>query len=295
MLKVNFSYLKYVDEKYYYEDKLFTGASFKIIGCSVEEFWEFKEGIHIGNYQSKYLPNDPSLLRINVDCIEFNGEYLTSYAYYQNHGFSGIAYEIEAGDELCIGEHLISDGWPKSSVGWDYLGNLRSVRLDSGDFSQNFSWYSDGSLRGLQLYSNEFQQRMIHVHLNEKKEFISIWIEKGYYSWVSKFIDRLAFDYFSTKEDFIDFAVSSSLGLYSSGVDDDLFDLLMSNNKLATLSEITIRLTSLSEQSFLELAGLENLKTILIEDKRDLRGVAQQLKHERPDGLVKLNSEEVKN
>ncbi|HLP87531.1 MAG TPA: hypothetical protein VK184_02855 [Nostocaceae cyanobacterium] len=295
MLKVNFSYLNYIDDKYYYEGKLFTGASFKLRGCLIEEFLKFKDGIQIGNYQSKYLPNDPSLLRVNIDCLEFNGEYLTSYTSYQNQTFSGIGYELDVDDKYCTGEYLIQDGWPGSGIVWDYSGKMRHLGLVLVEFKQYFSWDSNGSLVDFELFSKELHKRMIQVELKENNEIISIWIEKEYFTWIPNFIDKLEFKCFTTEEDLSDCAFSSKLGLYSQGIDDEIFNYFMSKNKLATVSEINILNTSLSDQIILELASLENLKRIILKyHDRDLIGVAQQLKSKRPDCLIKLNSQEIK-
>lgn len=299
MLKVNFSYLEYLNNKYYYQEKLFTGASFKLVGYIIEEFWEFQEGIKIGNYQSEYLPNDPSLLRVSVDCLEFDGEYLTSYTTYDDRGFSGIGYDIDIGvpgDQFCTGEHLFKDGWPSSSVEWHYLGQIESLRLVSGDFNQNYGWSSDGSFNGFVFYSEEFQKMIIDLSFSPQIQSRTIWIEQEYFEWVAKLREKIKFNYFTTKESFIDFPVGSILGLYSAGVDDEIFHYLMANNKLATLSEIILSRTSISDRSILELADLSNLKTIILKDRqRDLTDVAQQLKQKRPDCSVRLNSEEVKN
>lgn len=170
----------------------------------------------------------------------------------------------------------------------EYLG------LDSVEFNQYFSWDSNGSLETFELYSKEFQKRMIHVQLKENNEIISIWIEKEYFTWIPNFKNKLEFKYFTAKEDFIEFAVHSKLLLYSPGVDDEIFNYLTLNNKLANVSEILTSRTSLSEKVILKLAGLKNLKTITINDRnRDLIGVTQQLKSKRPDCLIKLNSQEI--
>ncbi len=299
MLRVNFSYLEYRDQKYYYEGKLFTGASFKLAGYIIEEFWRFEEGIKIGNYQSEYLPNNPSLLRVSVDALEFNGEYLASYASYQNQAFSGIGYDIDIGlpgEECCTGEHLFSDGWPSSYVEWDFSGQMECLGLVSADFKQFYGWSSDGSLSSFELHSNDLHGRIIHLSMNKQNKFRSIWIEEEYFDWLAKFRNQLEFDCFTTKSAFIDFPMGSNLGLYSPGVDDEIFHYLRANNKLENLDEITISRTSISDRNILELANLSNLKTISFDDrKRDLRGVAQQLKDQRPDCSVILNSEGVKN
>ena len=297
MLKIDFSYLKYLNNKYYYQDKLFTGISFKLTECIVEEFLEFKDGICIGNYQSNYLPNDPNLLRIDVECdeLEFNGDFLGSYASYKEQGFSGIAYEFER--EFCVGEYFFKDGWEQANSIWDFSGKLLHINLESEEFSQGYSFNNDDSLSGINLVSKGIGgTRMLDVFFNKEGESESIYISERYFSWIIKFRDRLEYKKFTNKKDFIDLLVDSILKLSGSGVDEEIFSYLMLNNKLDNLSEMKLITTSLKENTILNLANLKNLKKIIIYDHEgELRDIAKELKYKRPDCLVELNSKEITN
>ena len=297
MVKINFSYLKYLEYKYYYQDKLFTGISFKLTECIVEECLKFKDGICIGNYQSKYLPNDPNLLRINTECdeLEFNGDFLGSYASYKEQGFSGIAYEFER--RFCVGEYFFKDGWEKASSIWDYSGKLLHIRLESEEFSQSYSFKNNGSVSAITLNSKGIGgTRMLAVFFDKNQKSKTIYISERYFSWITKFRDKLEYKKFTRKKDFINFPINSILKLSGSGVDEEIFGYLMLNDKLDNLSEIKLITTSLKENTILNLANLKNLKKIIIYDHEgELRDIAKELKYKRPDCLVELNSEEIKN
>lgn len=95
MLIINVKNLNNFQEKYYYQGELFTGVGFRTDGDKLVDIYEFNEGIHTKIYQNEYFPNDNNILHIDMDYIEFTGEYLDSFALYQNKKFSGIAYELE--------------------------------------------------------------------------------------------------------------------------------------------------------------------------------------------------------
>lgn len=284
--------LDQIEDKYYYEGNQFTGVGFETFEERIEEVCEFKNGINVGIYRSQYFPDDPTISQVDIDYIEFTGEYLDSYAFYKNKRFSGIAYELEGEQEFCVGRHLIDDGVTVVSRRWYPSGEKESLKLDRKDIVQFFEWFKDGSIKKISLYSRENRQRLINIALSEAKQLNSVWIENNYFEWLAKYKSQIEYDYFESVNSFEDYTVAANLSLINSGVNDVVFYSIAANDGLMNLREIIIFNTSLTETAILELANIKTLKQINIsEEKRDLLSIAKELKRKRSDCLINLNDQ----
>jgi hypothetical protein len=293
MLTINIKELNKIEEKYYYQGILFTGVGFRISGEKIEDNLRFEGGICVGYYTSKYFPNEKDVPHIDIDYIEFTGEYLDNYALYKNEYFSGVAYELENEQKICLGQHFMKNGEKVASVGWYLSGQMECLTLIEEDLVQGFGWYEDGSLGGLDIYLKEKKERLI-VSLGEHKQLKTVWIKENYFQWLPNYKDRLEFHYFESKNSFKEFSASSTFTLIDPGVDDVVFYAIASNNGLENLSDILISQTSMSEEAILELVNVITLKELsLRDDNCDLLGVAQKFKHQRLDCLVNLNDREI--
>jgi hypothetical protein len=294
MLMINMKKLDQLEDKYYYEGKLFTGVGFETFEEKIEEVCQFKNGVNVGIYRSQYFPNNSTISQIDIDYIEFTGEYLDSYAFYKNKRFSGIAYELEGEQEFCLGRHLIDDGVTVVSRRWYPSGEKESLKLDRKDIVQIFEWFKDGSLKKIRLYSRENRQRLIDVTLSEAQQLNSVWIEKNYFEWLVKYKSQIEYDYFESVNSFEDYTVATNLSLINSGVNDVVFYSIAANDGLMNLCKIIVFNTSLTGTAILELASIKTLKQITIsEEKRDLVSIAKELKRKRPDCFVKLNEQKI--
>ena len=289
---INIKKLDQIEDKYYYEGNQFTGVVFETSEERIEEVCEFKNGINVGIYRSQYFPDDPTISQVDIDYIEFTGEYLDSYAFYKNKRFSGIAYELEGEQEFCVGRHLIDDGVTVVSRRWYPSGEKESLKLDRKDIVQFFEWFKDGSIKKISLYSRENRQRLINIALSEAKQLNSVWIENNYFKWLAKYKSQIEYDYFESVNSFEYYTVAANLSLINSGVNDVVFYSIAANDGLMNLREIIIFNTSLTETAILELANIKTLKQINIsEEKRDLLSIAKELKRKRSDCLINLNDQ----
>jgi len=294
MLMINIKQLNKITNKYYYQSKLFTGVGFEVFGEKIEELLSFEEGICIGPYSSKYFPSEESISHIDINYIEFTGEYLDNYALYNNKYFSGIAYELDYEQKICLGQHLMKDGAKVASIEWYVSGQIECVTLLEKDLVQGFGWYEDGLLGGFDIYLKEKDERMI-VTVGEHKRLKTVWVTQNYFQCLSKYKDRLEFHYLENNDSFEEFSVDSMFNLIGLGVDDIVFYSIASRNGLKNLSNIVISGTSLSQETILELVNVETLKKLTLrDDGRDLLDIAQEFKHQRPDCVITLNDREIK-
>ncbi|MGB3692881.1 MAG: hypothetical protein WBG70_16125 [Spirulinaceae cyanobacterium] len=291
---INIKELSCIKNKYFYEEQLFTGVGFSTSGEKVNNFNKFENGINVGAYQCKYFPNKISIPHINIDYIDFTGEFLDAFALYKNKKFSGIAYELEDEEDVCLAKHLFKDGVPVGSISWHSSGEKKSLRLEREGIVQVFGWFPDGALKEMELYSQEQSERLINVSFDQPKQLRNVWIEESYFEWIPKYTAKLEFHYLETVDSFKDFTISPTFSLVGLGINDAVFCAIGSNKKFGNLSKITISRTSISEESFLKLANINTLNEVIIRDKnRHLTNIAKNLKSIRKDCLIKLNGQEI--
>ncbi|HBE18665.1 MAG TPA: hypothetical protein DEG17_02855 [Cyanobacteria bacterium UBA11149] len=296
MLMINIQELKKIAQKYYYQDKLFTGVGFRVDGYKIEEALKFESGICLGQYTSKYFANEKEIIHVDMDCLEFPGDDIDYYPRYKNNNdiFSGVAYELGDEEKVCLEQHLFEDGIRVASVGWYLSGQMHYLTLmKEEDLSQSFGWYEDGSLGGIDMILEEKKERII-VTVGEQKQLKTVWIEENYFEWMPKYQDRFEFHYFETNNSFAEFSASPNFSLIAPGVDDIVFHSIASNNGFKNLYDIDISRTSLSQEAIMELVNVKTLKKLTIDDnRRNLLSIAQEFKHQRPDCLVTLNNSKI--
>lgn len=294
MVLINIQELDYVEDKYYYEGSPFTGITYRINGEKVEDLNEVKDGVIVGLYQCKYFPVQESIPQILLEFIDFPGEYLDSPAFYRNEKFTGIAYELSGDQGICLAQYEFVDGVPAGSIAWYPSGEIKSLELERQGISQLFVWFSDGSLEALNLHSIERHKRLINIVLSKSKQLETLWVEEGYFKWIEQHKTDLEFHYFETENSFDNLTVSPYLSLIDRGISDSVLNSIATNDGLKGLSKITLSRTSLSEEAIVELTKVVTVAEIELRDsQRDLFSIAQRIKFERPDCLVKLNNQEI--
>lgn len=296
MLIINIKQLQISEDEYYYQGKLFTGVGFTANEDKIDNRYVFSQGRKIGIYQNKYFPQDQNLLHIDIDSIDFAGEYLDGLSLYDNHKFSDIAYELEGEQEICLGEHFIVDGVVLVSVGWYLSGEKESLRLDNNNIVQVFEWFRDSSIRKIGIYIIEQQKMLIQINITEANKLKSVRLGENYFDLVETYKSELEFHYFETRNFFDNFDIDSSLLLIDLGVDDVLFDHIIAKCNLQYLSSITIFNTSLTESSILKLTNFDNIQKIsFLEDNDNLLSTALKLKEQKPNCIIKYNHTKITN
>ena len=308
MLMINRKELNQIESKYYYQGKLFTGASFKVKGEKIEEVLSFEKGICVGSYTNKYFPSEKEIPHLDIDYIDFTGEYLSNYALYKNKRFSGVAYELEKQQKICLGTHLIIEGLMRASLAWHVSGAIKYIKLIEEDLMQSWGWRENGTMSGFDIYPKSHNKgtkderimvgkdERIMVGIDQNKQLNTVWIYENYFEWIEKNQDRLELDYYiETRNSFDEFSASTRLRLSGLGVDNRVFNSIASNNGFENLEEIVIFLTSISEENILELVKVKTLKNITFRnEKRNLLAIAKKIKQKRPDCLVTLNDKEIR-
>ncbi len=299
MLFINIEKLEQTQDKYFYKGQAFTGVGFTLARESLENLHEFDNGYHIGIHQSRYFPDDSKVQHIDVDYIQFTGDFLSEFALYEDGNFTGITYELDNSKGVCTAQHIFKNGLPLESREWYYSGQEKSLWLEKESFVQLFEWFEDRSLKNVEIISTAGpNKKLIGVGLNELQQLTHVWIKEDYFEWIETNYAELEFNYFANKESFQKVFTSSNLTLIDSGVDDYLLNLIGSNygfnHGFNGLSQLTLSRTSLSAEAIIQLADITTLKEITLRDRqRNLSAVARKIKQKRPDCLVRLNTQDV--
>jgi hypothetical protein len=244
MLIINIKQLQILEEQYYYQGNLFTGVGFTANEDKIDNRYIFSDCRKTGLYQNKHFPQDQNHLHLDRDSIDFAREYLDGLAFYKNHKFSGIAYELEGEQEFCRVEHFIVDGIILASVGWYVSGEQESLKMDNNNIVQVFEWFRDGSIRKIGIYIIEQQKMLVQINITEPNKLKSVRLGENYFNLVDTYNSELVFHYFETRNFFYNYNIDSSLLLMGLGVDDVVFDHIIAKCNLQDMSSITISNTS---------------------------------------------------
>jgi len=294
MMLINIQELDHVADKYNYKGNPFTGVMYRIDGEKVEILNEVRDGDIVGLHQCKYFPNEILLPHVHIDYVDFPGEYLDFPALYEDEKFTGVAYEFPDDQSVCLAKYLFINGTPVGSMAWYPSGEIKSLELERQSISQLFVWFIDGSLEALNLHSVERHKRLININFNQPKKLESLWIEADYFEWIKQHNADIKFHYFETENCFNLLTVNPHLSLIDRGISDSVLNSIATNDGLNGLSKITLSRTSLSEDAIVELTKVVTVSEIELRDsERDLSSIAQRIKLERPDCLVKLNNKEI--
>ena len=294
VMMINVRALNCVDGEYYYKARRFTGVGFRTSSGKVMDLRVFRDGTSCEEYKCQYSPYKEELAHVDINCIDFTGEYLDLYALHEGKKFSGVAYELGNKKEYCVGQHFIEKGVPIVLFTWYPSGENESLCIDRGEIYQCFEWFKDGALKNFELHSNDSDQMLISVGLTETSKLKSVWIKKNYFKWILEQRGNLEFHYFESKDSYDSLATSQVFSLVDRGIDDELFNFIFANDGFKSLSEITISRTSMSEEVIFKLSSIETLRKVAFRDRdRDLLNAVKRLKKDRPDMLVNLNGQEV--
>ncbi|PTQ88931.1 hypothetical protein [Agitococcus lubricus] len=151
MLRVIASALKLENNRYLYQETLFNGIAFYMVGDVVDRVCQFVDGVNKGDYVFECLAQKQSLIAIDADALE--SEYEIEPFLFREKLFSGIAYDFDR--DRCVEIALYQEGFKYYSESWYYSGELGVLTVDDSSLYQDFLWYLNGN----------YQQ----IHLQEKK------------------------------------------------------------------------------------------------------------------------------
>jgi len=294
MLRLNVNRLKKEDDKYFFNDSLFSGVLFFLHGDMVLKKKICQDGIIIRDYKNKLFP-DNNYLEINFDALIGDDPYYPDYQYFNGKKFTGMAYGFNR-DGFCTDEMLFIDGLhePKSAVDFFISGQMFSFDKGEDGFAQLFEWYESNALKRLHLTLN-LTKNKIHFEITKLENGVlrTLTIDKGYFENIENFKKYSMFDIFE-KKSFLE-NISANDFLYLSGldIDDEIFHYLQLNNGLEDVKKLYIRDTSLTDKSFEKLIALMNLEDLDITSYECSLEVVEAIKKHNSNCKISLNTKEI--
>lgn len=294
MLRLNADKLKKRNNKYFFNNILFSGVIFFLQGDIITNKKICKDGIIIGNYKNELFP-DNNYIEINFDALIGDDPYYPEFQYYNHKKFTGIAYGFNQ-DGFCTDEMLFIDGFdePKSAISFFVSGKIKSFDKDENDFSQLFEWNENNFIKHLYL-TLDLQKNRINFEIKFENRFIqTLTIEEGYFDNIEKFKKYSMFNIFEEKTFLTNISANVDF-LYLSGldIDDEIFYYLHLNQGLDKTKALNIRDTSLTDKSFKKLIGLQNLEELNIISYECSLEVVEAIKKHNPNCTIFLNTKEI--
>lgn len=289
MLRVIASALKLENNRYSYQETLFNGIAFYLVGDVVDRVCQFVDGVNKGDYVFECLAQKQSLIAIDADALE--SEYETEPFLFQEKLFSGVAYDFDR--DRCVEIALYQEGFKYYSESWYYSGELGILTVDDTSLYQDFLWYLNGSYQQIHIKENNFFY--FKVKFTEEGLCTCISIEGSYFDRVSELKEQLKVSYLQSKSAFSSINISSRLHLSGDAIDDELLTNLRLAIGFSNISNISLYETSISPQGILQLIEATNLQELSIDDSSNKLADAVYLikKTKLPNCLIQYNDNEI--
>jgi len=291
MLRIDAELLIEKDELYYYQDALFTGIAFFLNIPMIEKVNEYSQGKFIGPYISKWLDNDKSILRVEVEELDGDGEH--QQAFFEGKPFSGISYYIDEG--FCHQEADYKNGWVGQEIDFYRSGDVGSMRLMNEVLSEEVRFNNKGYIEEYKLNKfNVFNVKFLYT----EQALRSVRLNGDFINLVNKDEYLLNIDVPDTLEKIKKIKIHSTLNLFGSGISDEFVEAIMRNDGLKETNEIFISDTSLSLSTSIIVINQTHLVRLWIDNKNtdvllELPSVLQKLKVENPQCDIRFNDEKI--
>jgi hypothetical protein len=291
MLRINADLLIEKDELNYYREELFTGIAFFVNLPFIEKVKEYYQGKCIGPYISKWLDNDQSIIRVEVEELDGDGEH--QQAFFEGKPFNGISYDLDGG--FCHEESDYQNGWIGQDITFYADGIIDSITLMNEVLSEEVLFHRKGfveeyRLNKFKIFNVKFlytEQALRSVRLNG--DFLNLVNEDEY---------LLNIEVPDTLEKIKKIKIHSTLNLFGSGITDEFVEAIMHNDGLKETNDIFISDTSLSLSTIITIIHQTNLVRLWIDNKNtdvllELPSVLQKLKVENPQCDIRFNDEKI--
>lgn len=290
MLRINARYLECENSLYIYENQLFTGIGFELDDGIIKKKIVYKDGVILEEYNSELFDSEKhDDLWIDKRLIESEDEY--EPIIFNGTLFSGIACRFNG--HFCIGEEKYIDGEGTSECHYSFDGMLTYLDTNEKGFYQQYEWYKTGLYKKIIISQDENFEMELEFTKDQLLNQISI--EGDYFKFIQSIKHDLIKDVPIINYDFFDhIQLSDKLFLASSGITDNVFEVIMKCKGYKTLTSITLFLTLLSTEYIMSFKELTSLSYIKIKDRREeIIDVVNKLKNDIPDCLIILNNEEI--
>ena len=291
MLRIDAKQLIENDGLYYHQGILFTGIAFFLNTPLIEKVSEYSKGKIIGPYISKWLDNDKSILKVEIDELDGDGE--LQQALLEGTPFTGIGYGIDGG--RCIQEYDYKNGWASQEIDFHNDGKVQSILLMNDKLSEYVRFDGKGYVEEYKL--NKFNCFKIELFYTEQA-LRTVRLNGDFFGGVHKDEYLLGIDVPDTLEKIKKLKVDSTLNLYGLGISDMFLEAVIHNDGLKHTKDIYISDTSLSLESIINIIRQTNLVRLWIDHKSDdvlqkLPSILKEFKIRNPECDIELNNEKI--
>jgi len=291
MLRIDAKLLIEKSDFYYYREVLFTGIIFFVNTPLIEKVYEYSQGKLIGPYTSKWLNNDKTILNVEMEELDGDGE--LQQAFFEGKPFSGISYDIDGG--FCHEEADYKNGWIGQDIVFHASGNIQSIELMNDTLSEYVRFDGEGFIEEYKL--NKFNVFNVEF-LYTEQALRSVTLNGDFYNLVNKEEYLLNIEVPDTLEKIKKIKINSWLNLFGSGISDEFVETIMHNDLLKETNTICISDTSLSLSTIKTIIHRTHLVSLFIDNKNtdallELPSVLKKLKVENPQCDIRFNDEKI--
>ena len=291
MLRIDAKQLIENDGLYYHQGILFTGIAFFLNTPLIEKVSEYSKGKLIGPYISKWLDNDKSILKVEIDELDGDGE--LQQALLEGTPFTGIGYGIDGG--RCIQEYDYKNGWASQEIDFHNDGKVQSILLMNDKLSEYVRFDGKGYVEEYKL--NKFNCFKIELFYTEQA-LRTVRLNGDFFGRIHQDEYLLGIDVPDTLVKIKELVISPRLCLFGSGINDELVKAITYNKTLENTNSIIISGTSLSLGAIEDLIYNAHLTELRIRDKRtdimlQLPCSLKKYKAEKSQCDIELNNEKI--
>mgnify|MGYP000147310555 CR=1 FL=1 len=291
MLRIDAKQLIESDGLHYHQGILFTGIAFFLNTPLIEKVNEYSQGKLIGPYISKWLDNDKSILKVEIDELDGDGE--LQQALFEGKPFTGIGYDIDGGS--CISESDFKNGWSGQEIDFHNDGKVQSILLMNDKLSEYVRFDGKGYVEEYKL--NKFNDFNIELFYTEQA-LRTVRLNGDFFGRIHQDEYLLGIDVPDTLVKIKELVISPRLCLFGSGINDELVKAIIYNKTLGNTNSIIISGTSLSLGTIEDLIYNTKLTELRIRDKRtdimlQLPCSLKKYKAEKSQCDIELNNEKI--
>ena len=291
MLRIDAKQLIENDGLYYHQGILFTGIAFFLNTPFIEKVNEYSKGKIIGPYISKWLDNNKSILKVEIDELDGDGE--LQQALLEGTPFTGIGYSIDGC--RCIQEYDYKNGWAGQEIDFHNDGKVQSILLMNDKLSEYVRFDGKGYVEEYKL--NKFNDFKFELFYTEQA-LRTVRLNGDFFGRIHQDEYLLGIDVPDTLEKVKKLKVDSTLNLYGLGISDMFLEAVIHNDGLKHTKDIYISDTSLSLESIINVIRQTNLVRLWIDHKSDdvlqkLPSILKELKIRNPECDIELNNEKI--
>jgi hypothetical protein len=212
------------EEKYIYQNKLFSGIGFSVDADGKVSAYEMNKGIILNSYCSICAPDNNEYMQVDL-----TGQ-LSDYVFpqYLGQAFSGIGYEFT--ENICDREVFLKNGVAYWEAHWHENGNMLYFDVPNKFFEEIYEWYPNGIIKKIKISaSNKFSGALDFAE-DGKLRFLSS--RDGLFENLNYISTQAKFFHFENISDIGKLKAVEEFSFFGNDVSDNFLDLMLDSKML---------------------------------------------------------------